>query len=239
MSLPHDSRDRPDRPNIRHFEPGKFLMFLHLLRPSIVLAALALSACGGGPRPIYEPPPPAPAPHARALPQPSSAAQTHPARPAPVAVSAPQGPLVTAKIESYMDQLESDLRHHVRGSGVVVARQGNNINIVIPNSALFSEDGGVSGDDVLEPLGAILRNYGHTSIQVNGFTDMTGTPDQNVAVSTKRARLIADALSHEGVPAQRITSQGLGQMHPRISIGAHRNEARNRRIEILVKARPG
>jgi outer membrane protein OmpA-like peptidoglycan-associated protein len=214
-------------------------MFLRLLKSSAVLAALAVTACGGGPRPIYEPPPPAPAPHARALPQPSSAAQPHPARPAPVVVSAPEGPLITAKVESYMDQLESDLRHHVRGAGIVVARQGNNINIVIPNSALFSEDGGVSGDDVLEPLGTILRNYGHTSIQVSGFTDQTGTQDQNMAVSTKRARLIADALSHEGVPPQRITSQGLGQTHPRISIGAHRNEARNRRIEILVKARPG
>ncbi|HEV2653267.1 MAG TPA: OmpA family protein [Rhizomicrobium sp.] len=213
-------------------------MFPRLMKSSIVLFALALSACGGGPRPIYEPPPPAPTPHARALPQPS-ASQSHATRPAPVVVAAPQGPLVTAKVESYMDQLESDLRHHVRGAGIVVARQGNNINIVIPNTELFSEDGGVSGDDVLEPMGAILRNYGHTSIQVNGFTDQTGTPDQNIAVSTKRARLIADALVHEGVPAQRITSQGLGQTHLRIATGARRNEARNRRIEILVKARPG
>jgi outer membrane protein OmpA-like peptidoglycan-associated protein len=214
-------------------------MFPRLLKSSVVLAALAVAACGGGPRPIYEPAPPAPAPHARALPQPPSPAQSHPGRPAPVVVSAPQGPLVTARIESYMDQLESDLRHHVRGSGLVVARQGNNINIVIPNSILFSEDGGVSGDDVLEPLGAILRNYGHTSIQVNGFTDQTGTQDQNMVLSTKRARLIADALAREGVPPQRITSQGLGPTHPRISTGAHRNEVRNRRIEILVKAHPG
>lgn len=160
-------------------------------------------------------------------------------RGAPVIVSSPQGPLVTAKAESYMDQLESDLRHHVRGDGIVVARQGNNINIVVPNSALFSGDGGVSGDDVLEPVSAILRNYVHTSVVVSGFTDATGTQDQNIAVSTTRARLIADALVHEGVPAQRITSQGLGQTHPRVSAGSGRKEVRNRRIEILVKVRPG
>ena len=217
-------------------------MFPRLLKSTPILAALALSACGGGPRPIYEPPPPAPSPHARALPQPGTGAAApsrQAAHAAPVVVAAPQGPLVTARVESYMDQLESDLRHHVRGAGIVVARQGNNINIVIPNTALFSEDGGVSGDDVLEPMGAILRNYQHTTIQVNGYTDQTGTPDQNIAVSTRRARLIADALVHEGVPAQRISSEGLGQAHPRIATGAHRNEARNRRIEILVRARPG
>jgi outer membrane protein OmpA-like peptidoglycan-associated protein len=214
------------------------LMSSHLQKSSIVLVTLALSACGGGPRPMYEAP--AAVAHPRALPQqPPAAAQSRPTHGALIVVNAPQGPLQTARVESYMDQLEGDLRHHVRGEGIVVARQGNNINVVIPNRALFSEDGGVSGDDVLEPLGAILRNYCHTSIQVSAFTDTTGTPDQNIAVSTKRARLIADALAHEGVPPQRITAQGLGQEHPRISTGAGHKEMRNRRIEILVKARPG
>ena len=177
--------------------------------------------------------------HARAMPQPAPGAVSRPSHPPAIAVAAPQGPLVTARVESYMDQLESDLRHHVRGPGIVVARQGNNINVVIPNTALFSEDGGVSGDDVLEPMGAILRNYGHTTIQVNGYTDQSGTPDQELAVSTNHARLIADALAHEGVGGQRITSEGLGRAHPRIAIGAHRNEPRNRRVEILIRARPG
>ncbi len=215
----------------------KIMPFLSF-RFSVPLLALALSACGGGPRPIHEPPP-WPETHARAAPQPEP--KPPPLTHAVVAVpsSAPQGPLTVAKVESYMDALESDLRHHVHGEGIVVARQGNAINIVIPNSQIFSDDGGVSGDDVLEPLGAILKNYGHVAVAVGGYTDTAGTPDKNLAVSEKRARLIADALAHEGVAAQRISAQGFGQTHLRFSTGDNKKEPRNRRIEILLKARPG
>jgi outer membrane protein OmpA-like peptidoglycan-associated protein len=136
-----------------------------------------------------------------------------------------------------MDGLEMQLRRHLRG--VLVARQGDNLTVVIPNTALFSDDGGVSGDDVLEPLAAVLRAYPHTMIAVNGFTDTSGTPEQNLALSQKRAQAIAAALAHEGVQPQRLSAQGFGESHLRIATGDSKKEPRNRRIELLIKPRPG
>jgi outer membrane protein OmpA-like peptidoglycan-associated protein len=168
----------------------------------------------------------------RPLPPAHRAAPT--AHTAPV-VQGPSGPLTVARIEPYMDALENDLRRHVHASGIVTQRQGETIKVVIPNDVLFSDDGGVAGDDVLEPLGAILRGYAHTAVAVNGYTDTAGAPDQNMAVSGKRARLIADALAHEGVPRGRISTQGFGATHLRVFTGDHKKEPRNRRIEIAIR----
>ncbi len=167
-------------------------------------------------------------------------AARRPSRPPPehtVAPNGPQGPLVLAKVESYMDALATDLRRHVHGA--VIARQGNNINLVITNDKLFSADGGVNGDDVLEPLGAVLRGYIHTTVAVSGYTDTSGAPDKNLAVSQKRARAIADALAHEGVQADRISAQGYGETRLRFATGDNKKDPRNRRIEVLLRARSG
>ena len=132
-----------------------------------------------------------------------------------------------------MDSLESDLRRHVHGKGISVARLGDDIAVIVRNDRLFTSAGMLAGDDVLEPLGAV-----HTTIAVNGFTDTAGFPDRNLAISQKRARTVADALVHEGVAPQRIAAQGFGETHLRIATGDDKNEPRNRRIEIVLKASP-
>lgn len=137
-----------------------------------------------------------------------------------------------------MDSLESDLRRHVRGKGITVARLGDDIVVIVRNDRLFTPSGMLAGDDVLEPLGAIMDGYVHTAIAVNGFTDTAGTPEQNLAVSQTRARVVADALVHEGVAPQRITTQGFGETHLRVATGDGKKEPRNRRIEIVLKASP-
>ena len=201
-------------------------------RISILLLALLVSACGTGPRPVADYPP-APQQQVRPVQQKPSPPPAH----STATVEGPGGPLTVARVGDYMDGLEMALRRHLRG--ILVARQGDNLNVVIPNSALFSGDGDVLGDDVLEPLAAVLRGYPHTVIQVNGFTDTWGPPEQNLALSQKRAKAIADALIHEGLPPARISSQGFGETHLRVATGDNKKEPRNRRIELLIKARPG
>ena len=202
------------------------------LAPAFVLTLL-LSGCGGGPGPLGEPPPLRPSQRERPVWQKPSP----PAHAAAPAVQGPAGPLTVARVGDYMDGLEMQLRRHLRG--VLVARQGDNLTVVIPNTALFSQDGGIAGDDVLEPLAAVLRAYPHTTIAVNGFTDTSGTPEQNLALSQKRAQAIAAALAHEGVPPQRLSAQGFGETHLRLATGDSKKEPRNRRIELLIKAKPG
>ena len=198
--------------------------------------ALLLSACGGGPRPVFPNIPPPPMRGSEGKPPPVWQKASPPSHGAAIA-PAPGGPLTVARIGGYMDGLETALRRHLRG--ILVARQGDNLTVVIPNTSLFASDGGVSGDDVLEPLAAALNAYPRTTVAVNGFTDTAGTPEQNLALSQKRAREIADALAHEGVAPQRLSSQGFGETHLRVATGDGKKEPRNRRIELVIRARPG
>jgi outer membrane protein OmpA-like peptidoglycan-associated protein len=207
-----------------------------LRKRAVLLFSVGIAACA------EEPPPmvahyPAPLVHPAAKPTDRrQTAMQH--MMAPIGPAGPQGPLVMARVGSYMDALENDLRRHVHGKGITVVRMGDDIAVVIRNDRLFSPSGTLSGDDILEPLGAILNGYVHTSVWVNGFTDTAGAPDTNLAVSQKRARTIADALTHEGVAAQRVTAQGFGEAHLRIATGDGKKEPRNRRIEIVLKASP-
>jgi outer membrane protein OmpA-like peptidoglycan-associated protein len=216
------------------------------IRLSVPALALVLAACGGSPRPIHEAPPPGSTTETIVVPSegrfsrhPVPVPPAHGAAPAALIAPGLAGPLTVARVEPYMDALETDLRRHVHARGLVTQRRGNEINIVIANDLLFTPDGGVAGDEVLEPLASILRGYAHTAVAVGGYTDTAGTPQQNLAVSQKRARQIADALVHEGVPGGRIGAQGYGETHLRIATGDHKSEPRNRRIEILIKPAPG
>lgn len=202
--------------------------------------ALVLSACADQPEPFYGALPDGPPrPIAKRI-APKPAPKPHVATPlAPVIPGGPPGPLIVARVGSYMDALEADLRRHVHGKGITVARQGDDITVVVRNDRLFTDGGMLTGDDVLEPLGAVLDGYVHTKVSVNGFTDTSGTPDQNLEISQKRARQVADALAHEGVAAERISWQGLGESRLRVATGDNKKEPRNRRIEIYLRARPG
>ena len=207
---------------------------------AIPLLALGLAACGGGPRPGGDFGLPRMRPSDTGRPSASPPSRPHAPPVTNVAPPhGPAGPLTVARIGSYTDALEVELRRHVHGPGIVVARQGDAITVVVPNALLFSGDGGVNGDDVLEPLAAVLRAYAHTTVVVGGFTDTIGAPDKNMAVSQKRARQIAGALAHEGVAGNRLSSQGYGETHLRIRTGDDKAEPRNRRIEFLITPRPG
>jgi outer membrane protein OmpA-like peptidoglycan-associated protein len=207
----------------------------------VPLIALVLSACGG-PRPIYAPLPSGGAPVER--PRPPAVKPTlpsHPSGPVPAAILPPalSGPLTAARVETYMDALETDLRRHVHARGIVTARRGNEIAVSIDNALLFAPGGGVAGGGLLEPLASLLRGYAHVSVAVGGFTDTAGPAERNLAVSQQRARQIADALVRMGVPANRVGAAGFGETHLRVQTGDDKNEPRNRRIEIVLKAVPG
>jgi outer membrane protein OmpA-like peptidoglycan-associated protein len=192
-------------------------------------AALTLAACQSGP-----PMPPTPTP-----------TLTHPAPPPSVPVTPPQhvvtaGPLAPAGVGRYMDALERDLRQRLRGSGVVVARRGNDMLLTIPNARLFaSESVSTAGQSLLASVVQGLRIYDHTLVQVNGYTDTSGSPEQNLTVSLKRAGLVGDALAQSGVTSSRIEVHGFGATSLKIATGDHVNEPRNRRIEMRIVPRPG
>ena len=52
-----------------------------------------------------------------------------------------------------------------------------------------------------------------TRIDVNGYTDTSGTAQYNMGLSVRRATTVKAELIHDGVPAAAIAIQGFGAAH--------------------------
>ena len=75
----------------------------------------------------------------------------------------------------------------------------------------------------------------YTRIEVNGYTDTSGTKQYNQGLSVRRARAVQGELVRNGVPAQAITIQGLGDTNLLVPTGPGVREPQNRRVEIIIR----
>jgi OmpA-OmpF porin, OOP family len=75
----------------------------------------------------------------------------------------------------------------------------------------------------------------YTRLEVNGYTDTSGTPRYNKGLSERRARTVAAELVRDGVPQNAISIQGFGDTNLLVPTGAGVREPQNRRVEIIIR----
>lgn len=212
------------------------------MRKAMIFAAglSVLAGCSTPPAshydypPAYTPPPP----------QTNYAPYRPPARPPEVVVHNVKpigaGVLTAQKVEAYTDTEEAELRAGLHGSGAIVGRLGNDLLINMKSDALFDTgSAGFAGraSEIFAAVSTVVRKYDSTQLQVNGYTDTSGSPEHNLQLSQARAGAIAKALTDDGVDAHRINARGFGEKGLKIPTGSGVNESRNRRIEIRITPR--
>ena len=74
-----------------------------------------------------------------------------------------------------------------------------------------------------------------TQIEVNGYTDTSGTARYNQGLSIRRANSVAAQLVKDGVPRGAISIHGFGETHLLVPTGANVREPQNRRVEIIIR----
>jgi len=74
-----------------------------------------------------------------------------------------------------------------------------------------------------------------TRIEVNGYTDTSGTAHYNQTLSVQRAKAVAAELVRDGVPQKIIAIQGFGDTHLLVATGPNVREPQNRRVEIIIR----
>ncbi|WP_288759688.1 OmpA family protein [uncultured Brevundimonas sp.] len=148
------------------------------------------------------------------------------------------GALGGAAVGQYMDRQQRAMEAELSGSGVGVARQGDNLVLRMPSDVTFATN--QSSIDprflpVLDDVARVLQEYDRSTIDIIGHTDSSGGDAINQPLSERRASSVASELVRRGVLAERLYVAGDSSRNPVASNATPEGKAQNRRVEILIR----
>lgn len=152
-------------------------------------------------------------------------------------IGAASGAALGGGIGYYMDVQEAKLRAKMRGTGVSVTRNGDNIVLNMPNNVTFDSSSATlkpAGANTLTGVAMVLKEYPKTAVNIAGYTDSTGGTELNQELSQQRADSVASSLITQGVAANRFHTIGMGSANPIASNSTADGKAQNRRVEITL-----
>jgi OOP family OmpA-OmpF porin len=109
------------------------------------------------------------------------------------------------------------------------------LNLTIINFPTASAEIGPQDQALLQSAAAAIKTLpAGTVIEVDGYTDDTGSDDRNIPLSQRRADAVRKALVDAGVNANEVVAKGHGSANPVASNDSVEGRFRNRRIEYTV-----
>jgi outer membrane protein OmpA-like peptidoglycan-associated protein len=91
-----------------------------------------------------------------------------------------------------------------------------------------------SARERLAKVAGILIAYPDIHVEIDGYTDSTGSLEFNDRLSQQRADSVRSYLSSQGVHSSAITTQGFGPSQPIASNDTASGRQQNRRVELVV-----
>ena len=88
-------------------------------------------------------------------------------------------------------------------------------------------------------LAAFMQQHPERTVEVEGFTDNTGSEAFNQELSERRADTIRSALMAAGIAPDRIGFRGYGKAYPIASNGDPTGRQMNRRVEVIISDQDG
>jgi len=89
-------------------------------------------------------------------------------------------------------------------------------------------------EEALEAIHDIMHEYSNTVFHIEGHTDSVGSDEYNLNLSKERAAAVREWLVKNGIPSNRLTSEGYGESRPIDSNNSASGRQNNRRVEISL-----
>lgn len=122
-------------------------------------------------------------------------------------------------------------------NAILQTRQSSR-GLVVTMSHVFFDTGKSNlhegNQQTLAKLSGVLLAYPGVKVEVDGYTDNTGSPEVNDELSQKRADAVQEFLIQQGLPAGAVTARGLGESNPVAPNDTAMDRALNRRVEIVI-----
>jgi len=153
-------------------------------------------------------------------------------------IGAGVGALGGAAVGQYMDRQQRAMEAELSGTGVGVARQGDNLVLRMPSDVTFATNQSTIDprfNSTLADVAGVLQQYDRSIVDVVGHTDSSGGDTINQPLSERRALSVANALIANGVMRERLYVAGVSSRNPVASNDTPAGRAQNRRVEILIR----
>lgn len=154
-----------------------------------------------------------------------------------ILIGAGAGGLTGGTIGKYMDDQERQLTKQLKGSGVSVTRNGNDLTLNMPGNVTFPTGKSSLKEDftnVLDSVALVLKEYDQTVIEVAGHTDSVGSEESNQSLSEARASSVAGYLVDKDIKKKRILVVGHGETRPIADNNTEEGRELNRRVELTL-----
>lgn len=115
---------------------------------------------------------------------------------------------------------------------------GDNFKLILPSERFFAPNTPVLNENyypVLNQIALLLKGLDKYVITISGYTDNTGWPDRNLALSRQQAQVIANYLWNRGIDARVLYATGYGMQNPIAGNDTPMGRAMNNRIEITFR----
>jgi outer membrane protein OmpA-like peptidoglycan-associated protein len=109
--------------------------------------------------------------------------------------------------------------------------------IVLAAELLFETDRSTLRREHFKTLNSIVEylvSHPDRSVKISGHTDNIGSEQHNVALSKRRADVVAEYLVTNGIDQQRVKSSGFGSAKPIVQNTTDEARQKNRRVELLI-----
>lgn len=158
-------------------------------------------------------------------------------------VGAVVGAIAGGAVGNYMDKQRKEVEQQMapeiaRNELTTTTLSDGSLKVAVASDVSFDLGSATLRPEALDAYGriaGILKNYDKTVIHVIGQTDTSGAADYNQGLSDRRSAAVGTFLASQGVPGARIREEGRGEREPLIRTGDNVKEARNRRVDIVIK----
>jgi chemotaxis protein MotB len=143
-------------------------------------------------------------------------------------------------------KLDTQLQTEVKADQVQIQQLQGQLKVTIVNEILFPEGGwelNRAGEQTLDKIIPTLKTLENQRIEVDGYTDnvpigpeLKSRFPSNWELSTARATDVVRYLVSKGVNSNLLSATGFGDTQPVASNDSAQGRAKNRRIELVLKA---
>jgi len=150
------------------------------------------------------------------------------------------GAILGASYGAYIDSLTT-LQDKLENRGANVVEIGDQILIIVPSSRLFgymSDQLQPQAYSTMDLLAQYINTFDKVLVKVSGYTNDTGSPRVDLALSQQQAKTVAKTLTLYKVDTRVLYAEGYGGTHLVAKNSNDWDNSDNYRIEITLEKLP-